>query len=501
MRRITLLVAVVCVFVGAARAQHQHGPSGNFGTVHFPTSCATMVQADFERAVAMLHSFAYEQAKHAFEDVAKKDPNCAMPWWGVAMTEYHGLWAQIWEKDGKEAVQKARTVAKSNAKTMPRERAYIEAIATIFDDTSKPLGARSLAYERAMDKLRIEYPDDTEATIFYALALDVNAPKGDKTYANQRRARDLLVPLFAKQPQHPGLAHYVIHVSDFPPLAAGALDAARRYAQIAPASAHAQHMPSHIFTRLGLWDESIASNLAAAASAERADKTGTTNEGYNQRLHALDYLEYAYLQQGNWDKAREVMELARAIRREKDRDNVGAYAEAAIPGRYALERKDWKLAASLVPQTGNPVMDAITVYAKGIGSATLGDLAAADKAASQLAVYRDQVKPADAYWSQQIEVQRLQVVSWREFKEGKSEEGLRDARAAADLEDSSEKDPVTPGPVLPARESLAEMLMQAGRQPEARTEFEAVLKVAPGRYNAAAGVRKTAATEAARTTN
>jgi tetratricopeptide (TPR) repeat protein len=510
-----LSLALTC----AAFAQHEHGaPGGSYGSVHFPTSCAPVVQPEFERAVAILHSFGYVNANRAFRDVAEKDPNCAMAWWGVAMTEYHGLWAQIWEKEGKAAIEKARAILSHPSNTgqrgapvshpsntgggapTARERAYIDAIGTIFDDTSQPLRTRSLAYEAAMDKLRTAYPDDTEATIFYALALDVDALKDDKTYANQRQARDLLVPLFDKHPDHPGLAHYIIHVSDFPPLAAGALGAARRYAQIAPASAHAQHMPSHIFTRLGLWDESIASNLASAASAKRDDShpsnagQAPSTEAFNQRLHALDYLEYAYLQQGKWDKARAIAELARTIRRPKDLDNIGAYADAAVPARYALERRDWKAAASLVAGTGRPIDDAMTVYANGVGTAMLRDNAGAAKAAATLAAYRDKVKPESEYWSQQIEIQRLQVVAWSEFQDGKREEGLRHARAAADLEDALEKDPVTPGPIVPARENLAEMLLQAGQLQPARAEFQAVLKVAPGRYNAMAGLKKSRGT-------
>src|SRR5256885_3173647 len=217
----------------------------------------------------MLHSFGYEAARKAFEDVARQDPNCAMAWWGVAMTQYHGLWQQIWPTEGKAAVEKARAISKAGGKTSARERGYIEAIGAIFDDPARPLHTRELAYEQAMAKLHADFPDDNEAAIFYALALEVDAPPTDKTYGNQRKARDILLPLFKKQPEHPGLAHYIIHVSDYPPLAADALDAARRYARIAPASGHAQHMPSHIFTRLGLWDESIASNRASAASAER----------------------------------------------------------------------------------------------------------------------------------------------------------------------------------------------------------------------------------------
>ena len=490
MRRSQISAILVVLFLAlSAQAQHQHSGSGEFGSVRFPTSCSAAVQPQFERAVAMLHSFVYEQAGTAFQEIAKSDPGCAIAWWGVAMTEYHGLWEQIRLKEGKDAVEKARDVAKSNPKTSARERAYIEAVALIFDDPSLPLAARAHNYEDAMAKLHAAYPDDAEAQIFYALVLDLNAPKTDKTYAKQRQARDLLVPLFKQQPQHPGLAHYIIHASDFPPLAAGALDAARRYAQIAPASAHAQHMPSHIFTRLGLWEESIASNRASAASAERVEKTAHSNEAYNQRLHAMDYLEYAYLQQGRFDEAHKVLELCHEILRKQNLDNVGAYAAAAIPARYALERRDWKSAAALEPVTGVPANDAITWYAKGVGAARSGDVSTAEKAVEQLSAYRDQIGKTDKYWSQQVEIQRLQVLAWSEFAAGKRDAALQHARAAADLEDSTEKSPVTPGAIVPARENLAQMLVEAGLQKDARLEFGSVLKVAPNRYNAMAAVR------------
>ena len=486
---------ILAVLISPLLAQHQHEMAGgNYGAVRFRTSCSAAVQPDFERTVAMLHSFVYERANAAFTDIARRDPRCAMAWWGVAMTQYHGLWEQIWLAEGRAAVEKARAAAKANASVTAREREYIEAIARIYDDPSTPLHQREVSYEQAMAKLHADYPDDTEATIFYALALDVAAPKDDKSFANQRKARDLLTPLFAAQPNHPGLAHYIIHVSDFPPLAAGALDAARRYAKIAPSATHAQHMPSHIFTRLGLWDESIRSNLASAASAERDQKLSKTNEAYNQRLHAFDYLEYAYLQLGKFDDARQVMEQARSIRGSQALNNTGAYAEAAIPARYAIERQDWKAAAALEPTTTAPAETAITWYAKGLGAAMTGDTTGVQRAIEQLTAYRDQLKAKDQYWSQQIEIQRLQVQAWNEFKSGKAESGLADARAAADLEDSTSKSPVTPGPVLPAREGLAQMLLAAGQQKEAAQQFDAVLKVAPNRWNALAGAREAGAT-------
>src|SRR3954468_23791130 len=401
------LLAVILPFslAFADEGDHQHGhemAAGGYGTVHFATSCSAAVQPSFQRAVAMLHSFGYEAARKAFEDVAQRDPDCAIAWWGVAMTQYHGLWQQISAAEGKAAIEKARDVVKRNSaganhaqedsakenpakqtsktaqnskattksakQTSARERAYIEALGNIFDDTSLPLHTRELAYEQAMAKLHADFPDDMEAAIFYALALDVDAAPTDKTYANQRKARDILVPLFKKQPDHPGLAHYIIHVSDYPPLAAQALPAARRYAKIAPGSAHAQHMPSHIFTRLGLWDESIASNRAAAASAERDQLATNSMEALNQRLHALDYLEYAYLQQGRDVDARATLGTAQRIRQGGPLNNTGGYGDAAIPARFAIERGDWEAAAALPDPAGSTANDAITWYAKGLGA-------------------------------------------------------------------------------------------------------------------------------------
>jgi len=496
MRRGVLSVVLALTFAAhQAQAQHQHDAStGEYGSVKFRTSCSAAVQPAFGRAVAILHSFGYEKANAAFEDISREDPACAIAWWGVAMTYYHGLWEQIGPKEGHAAVEKARAIANTNPKTTSRERDYIEAVGKIFDDLSMPLAGRELAYERAMAKLHATYPDDDEATIFYALALDVDAPKTDKTYANQRKARDLLVPIFKEQPNHPGLAHYIIHVSDYPPLAQDALDAARRYAKIAPASPHAQHMPSHIFTRLGLWDESIASNLASAASAERDEKTSHSNEVYNQRLHAMDYLEYAFLQEGRIEEARAIMELARSIRQKERLNNTGAYADAAIPARFAIERQDWKMAAALEPTTGVPANDATTCYAKGVGAALSGDVAAGMRAEAQLSAYGQQLaKAGDKYWSQQVEIERLQVLARVEQREGKREEAFSHARTAAEIEDSTEKSPVTPGPIVPARENLAQMLLAEGWGKQALMEFEAVLKVAPARYNAVAGAQKSAA--------
>ena len=422
------------------------------------------------------------------------------------MTQYHGLWEQVWPAEGKAAVEKARALlanpsAKADVKATARERAYIEAIATIFDAPTTPLYTRELAYEQAMAKLHADYPDDHEAAIFYALALDVDAPKTDKTYANQRKALTVLLPIFKAAPNHPGLTHYIIHVSDFPPLAADALPAARRYAEIAPASAHAQHMPSHIFIRLGLWDEAIKSNRASAASAERDQRASKTNEALNQRLHALDYMEYAFLQQGRYADAREIMVLAKRIRGTQGLNNTGGYADAAIPARFAMERHEWEEAAALPDPTGSGPNDAITWYAKGLGAALSvdSDHRARDTArvraiVGKLAGIREKLAQAgNQYWSDQVEIQRLQVLAFVEAAEQDIESALKHARAAADLEDATEKSPVTPGPILPARETLAGMLMVLGRASEALVELEAVLKVSPNRLNALDAAARTAA--------
>jgi hypothetical protein len=492
MRKLLLfLIAAGLALPGFADEGHHHEApvAGDYGKVHFPTSCAPAVQPRFERAVAILHSFGYEKARTAFEEVAAADPQCAIAWWGVAMTHYHGLWEQLALPEGAAAVAKARAIAQANPKTSARERGYIEAIALIYDDPSTALAGREVAYEQAMAKLRAGYPDDAEAAIFYALALDVDAPKTDKTFANQRKARDILVPIFKQQPNHPGLAHYIIHVSDYPPLAAEALPAARRYAEIAPASPHAQHMPSHIFTRVGAWDEAIASNRASAASAERDQKTGRTNEAYNQRLHAMDYLEYAYLQQARYTEAREIVETLRKLREQQGLNPIGGYADAAIPARFAVERQEWAEAAALPEPAGMSATDAITWYAKGLGAAR--SVVPEQRAqgaprvraiVGKLAAIRDSLAQAgNQYWSMQVEIQRLQVLAWAEYVEQDVDAALQHARAAADLEDSTEKAPVTPGAILPARENLAQMMVLAGQGKAAMAELEKVLESAPNR--------------------
>ncbi|HEX2464535.1 MAG TPA: hypothetical protein VHR17_07905 [Thermoanaerobaculia bacterium] len=487
-------------------AEHQHdhdnaAPS-DLGTVHFPISCDAGVHADFDRATALLHSFGYELSGDAFRAVAARDPRCGMAWWGVAMTYYHPLWAPPSPEEltaGREAAQRASSIGAGTE----RERAYIDAIAAFYADADKtPHGARAGAYRDRMEALTKRFPDDSEARIFLALALLGTAPANDASLAQQRRAGEILNAELASQPQHPGVVHYLIHSFDYPELADLALPAARVYAEIAPASPHAQHMPSHIFTRLGLWPESIRSNLDSEASANAIAAKKKLNATPFDALHALDYLEYAYLQTGQLDEAKKVME--RALRNAAvDPTFAAGYAVAAIPARYALEQRAWKDAASLaepkavLPWDRFPYALASTHFARAIGAARLGDATAAKSAVEAIAGVRAQLEakpiggPYD--WTQQVEAMRLAAAAWVAHAQRNDDEALDLARRAADLQDRVGKHPVTPGELLPARELLADLLAELGRDAEALVEYEATLRSNPGRLNALRGAARSAA--------
>src|ERR1700731_4505513 len=376
--------------VVAQHEQHEHpaGEPEKLGKVNFPVSCDAAVQLQFNRAIAMLHSFWYEKANEEFAAVIKKDPACGMAYWGIAMTLYHPIWEAPGTgvlKQGSEAIAKA----KSAAPKTERERDYISAIETFYKDSDKlDHQTRALAYEKAMEQLRARYPDDREAAVFYALALLATAPPADKTYVNQRKAGAILEPIFVEQPEHPGVTHYIIHAYDYPPLADRALQAARRYAKIAPDSPHALHMPSHIFTRLGLWDESIDSNLASVASAERNNAPG--NE-----LHAKDYLMYAYLQEGRDSEAKNALKAVLHGRSDDPQYMNWLYATGASPARYTVERHRWSEAAALpVPSNTFPReryawTEANLHFARALGASHLGDTEAARKDLQRLAAIRE----------------------------------------------------------------------------------------------------------------
>jgi hypothetical protein len=474
---------------------HDHSlTEQEIGAVHFVTSCSSTVTASFNRAVALLHSFQYEQARMGFTEVSSHDAACAMAQWGVAMSHYHGLWDNGDMAAGREALHRAESIASANTNTSSREKAYIGALAEIYREDGKDKAAHTVLFEQKMGALQAAYPDDSEAAIFHALSLAIAAPKTDKTFANQKKCGEILEPIFAKLPHHPGVAHYIIHCYDNPVLAEQGLNAARMYAKIAPASAHANHMPSHIFTRVGSWDESIASNTKSAQLAAAAEKTSTNGEARDQRLHAFDYLEYADLQSGRVNDARAVWDEMNSLPPLTGLTLTGDYSLAAVPARYCLELRKWQEASELkVRPDAVPWAQAITWMAVGVGSARAGSLQRAGEAQTALAGLRDTTtKVGNTYWANQIEVQRREVEAWITAKSGKMEDAVAIMRSAAEFEESMDKNAVTPGPVTPAREMLAELLMTENHPKEALVEYEAVLKIAPNRFNAVYGAASAA---------
>lgn len=497
MRLIEGLLVSLGLFVSVAWCDevHHHALSEQeIGSIHFATSCAKTTEATFNQAVALLHSFQYEDSRRAFEAISDQDPACAMAQWGIAMSHYHGLWHNGDTAAGRKAWQRANEIARTNRKTTARETAYIDALGEIYREDGKDDDAHAQAFEQKMGTLAASYSDDNEAAIFHALALDVTAPKTDKTFSHQRQCGEILEPIFQKQPHHPGVAHYLIHCYDNPELAEKGLNAARAYAKIAPSSAHANHMPSHIFTRVGSWEESIRSNQRSAELAALAEKTSQNGEARDQRLHALDYLEYAYLQDGRVKSAESVLEEMNSLPPVPGLTLTGDYATAAIPARYAIELAHWKEASALQARSeSTPSAQAITWMAIGIGSARSNQAERAAQAEQKLVALRDTLaKQNNAYWSGQVEVQRQEVAGWIAEESGKHEDGLTLMRSAADLEESMDKDAVTPGAITPAREMLADILL-AGKHPqEALVEYQEVLKIAPKRFNALYGAASAA---------
>jgi tetratricopeptide (TPR) repeat protein len=497
----------ICVLAGAlVCGQQQHVRQvptiAGLGSVSFPTTCTEAAQKLFVRGVALVHSFGYQEARSTFREAAQADPGCAMAHWGEAMTWYHPIWAppsQEELKQGAEAIDRALATPSKSA----RERDYIAALAAFYKDrTSTPHRTRAAAYEAAMAKVHSKYPDDDEAAIFHALqilALGYLDPS-DKTYTKHKQAAEILRTVLPRNERHPGVAHYIIHSTDFPALATLGLTAARSYAKIAPDSAHALHMPSHIFTRLALWDESISSNIASAdAGVKQAQRTSGGGGSFDQ-LHAMDYLVYAYLQEGRDSTARRVLDEMAAITRLDEQQFAAAYAFVAAPARYALERQDWKAAARLElgPQWFDwkrfRNMEALTLYARAIGAARGGELDVARAAIQGLGQIRDTLpKTPDYDWSGAISTQYDAAAAVLAFAEGKKEEGIERLRAAAAREDAIDKHPVTPGALLPAREILADLLKESGQAARALAEYETVLAMSPGRLNAVAGAAQSAA--------
>jgi hypothetical protein len=500
----TAIVLAVLLSVpshGQQDHQHHHDIVEKIGDVDFAISCSAEAQKGFNRAVAWLHSFEYEEAERAFTKVAAGDAACAMDHWGIAMSLYHALWAPPTRAElqkGAQAVEKARLIG---ART-DREREYIEAIGAFYDDHDKhDHPTRAAAYERAMEQVYRHYPNDREAAVFYALALNATAlatVPADKTYSRQKKAAGILNRVLRERPQHPGVTHYLIHSYDYPQLANLALAAARSYARIAPSSAHAQHMPSHIFTRLGLWQEDVSTNLASEASAKSYATRNHLAGAWDEQLHAMDYLEYAYLQQARDREAKQTLDRLLAIRKTDPENFKCAYAFAAIPARYALERRRWAEAASLTVQPADfpwhrfRWAEAITYFARAIGAARTGNTAAAQQDLDKLSEIQKSLGGArENYdWATQVEIQRLAAASWLARAQGRDAEAVRLMRSAAALEDSTDKHPVTPGPVLPAREMLGDLLMELKQPTEALMEYEASLKDSPNRLNGLYGAAR-----------
>src|SRR5712671_2386987 len=483
----TALAITVALSTGLVLAQPAHAGDDKLGNVNFETSCKPEAQKLFNQAMLYQHSFWYRASQNVFEDALKADPECGIAYWGIALSL---LWNPHAPAPAKNLAEGAAVLAKAmtvGAKTQ-RERDYLDALGAMYADYDKvDHRTRMQAYAKAMEQLAQRYPDDDEAQIYYALALNTSASPADKTYASQLKGAAILEPIAIRQPQHPGVAHYLIHLYDYPPIAEKGLDAARRYAKVAPAAAHAQHMPSHIFTRVGYWKDSIASNVESSRVA-KADKEG------GDQLHAMDYLVYAYLQLGQDKEAAAVIDEMNAVTGFAETFIAGPYALAASPARYAVERGDWKAAAALqVRPSPLAHVQAVTHFARALGAARSGNPEAAKADIAKLAELRDRLREAkDAYWSQQVDIQWQVATAWVLYAEGKYDDALKAMSAAADAEDKTEKHPVTPGVPIPARELYGTMLLERGMAKEALGAFEATLKKEPNRFNAFAGAAKAA---------
>jgi hypothetical protein len=477
-RKSFLSLLFVLAAGSAAQTHDMHSHAGPLGHVSFPTSCDPKVQAAMDRAVAMLHSFWYSAGEQAFRDVLKDDPQCAIATWGIAsILMANPLAGQGASPKGAEKAQAAIDEGRRIGAKTQRERDYIEAVAAYYKDfASHTEKERQLARAQAYEALANQYADDDEARIFSALYIAGTQTQSDQTYAAYLKAAAILENEFKKYPEHPGVAHYLIHCYDAPPIAEKGLPAARLYATIAPAAPHALHMPSHIFTRVGAWEESAATN---ERSVEAAKAGNEADEAY----HGSDYMVYAYLQLARDADARRTISGAMKVGGASARF-VAPYAMAAMPARYAFERGAWDEAAKLQPAGSSyPFVEAITYFARSVGAARSGDIAAARKDAGQLeSLHQALVAAKNTYWATEVEIQTLAAAGWIALGEGKPDEAIKSMRAAADLEDHNEKHIVTPGRIVPARELLGEMLLET-RQPEAALkEFETSQRREPNRF-------------------
>jgi tetratricopeptide (TPR) repeat protein len=480
---IRMLIAtglITAALTGDAIGQQEQ----QLGKVTFPTSCDPGVQTEFDRGVAMLHSYWFLIARRNFEAILQRDPSCAMAYWGVAMDLLGNTLATTPTKAEAQAAWDALEKARAVGAKTPRERDWIEALSAYFRDYDKvPVDARLTAYNAAMERMAQTYPDDYEANAYYALTLQASAPKSDLSYANQLKSAALLEKLFEQNPQHPGVTHYLIHAYDFAPLAEKGVVSARRYAGIAPAVPHARHMPSHIYSMVGLWEESIASNASAL-------------EIQPDYYHASDFTVYAHLQLAQDAKADAMIKksLATADRGDRPINFVNFTAKAAMPARYVLERADWAGAAALpmVP-TKYPMADSLIRFTRGLGMARTGDVDGAKKEIEEMKVLRKTLQDADqSYWADRTEEQMLAVSSWVALKEGDHDRALKLMRGAADSEDGSLKHVAMENRLFPFRELLAELLLEAGQPAAALNEYETALRQTPNRFRAFWGAARAA---------
>jgi len=497
-RRGLLLLGCILLVSGMMAADDSHAGHvmalNKVGTVNFDVTCSAPARRAFPHAVALLHSFAYEQALTEFTAITKQDPKCAMAYWGQAMTWWRPLWYMPDAnalRNGSAAIEKAAMLDLQTG----RETGYVVALRAFYSDYDKiDHRPRAMTYRLAMQRLHRLFPKDSEVAAFYALSLLATASPADKTFADQHEAGAILEKIFTAQPDHPGAAHYIIHSFDNPVLAKDALLAARSYARIAPSVPHALHMPSHIFTRLGLWQDSIVSNRASEDAAKQLAQSMHLASASDQQLHAMDYLMYAYLQLGRDEQAEGVLKEASALTALQPAE-ASFYALAAIPARYAVERGDWEAAAALqLYSAASPQTRAITHWARAMGAVHTGKLDVTRAEIQQLEAIRDQLAQIkQGYdWSAQVEIQRREAAAWLAHAENNDDNAVSLVRSAAELEDCTDKHPVTPGPVLPARELLADLLMEVGHPQQAFKEYEAALKMAPHRFHAVRGAAQAA---------
>ncbi|MCA1837357.1 MAG: hypothetical protein LC674_00790 [Actinobacteria bacterium] len=496
MRLASLSATVVFLAIPALPAHPQdHQHPGNragekLGTVHFATSCKSTVAPQFDRAVALLHSFEFGASIKGFNEVLTADSTCAMAYWGIALSRWSnpmaaGNRSAAQLEQGRQAVDAATRLAD---RATGRERGYIHAVGQLYDDFEhKDQRTRVVAYANAMNDLAMRQPADTEGLIFYAISLTASAPPTDKTYANQLKAGSILEALWAKQPNHPGLAHYIIHTYDVPALADKARAAAQRYAAIAPSAAHALHMPSHTFTRVGMWQESVDAN-------SQSMKVALSNGAIGEALHASDYAMYAYLQMGKESEAKAILDGLPALAARFDASAItgaappsaAVFALAAIPARWVVERSAWAEAAALEPKaSAYPYAEAMTYFARALGASHTGDLAKAKASIDSLGSIQQRLSAkGEPYWAEQVAIQQLAAQAWLDLAEKRESDALSHMREAAAREDATEKSAVTPGPLAPAHELLGDMLMELNRPAQASVEYRATLQKEPNRRHA-----------------